>query len=34
MEQQESTGLTGQSGHVAVIIVAAGKSSRFRDEHY
>ena len=34
MQQQESTGLTGQSGHVAVIIVAAGKSSRFRDEHY
>ena len=34
MEQQESTGLTGHSGHVAVIIVAAGKSSRFRDEHY
>ncbi|MEE2844454.1 MAG: 2-C-methyl-D-erythritol 4-phosphate cytidylyltransferase [Planctomycetota bacterium] len=34
MQQQESTGLTGQSGHVAVIIVAAGKSSRFRDKHY
>ncbi|MBT4693059.1 MAG: 2-C-methyl-D-erythritol 4-phosphate cytidylyltransferase [Planctomycetaceae bacterium] len=34
MEQQESTGLTGHSGYVAVIIVAAGKSSRFRDEHY
>ena len=34
MEQQESTGLAGHSGHIAVIIVAAGKSSRFRDEHY
>ena len=34
MQQQESTGLTGHSGHVAVIIVAAGKSSRFRDDHY